>query len=95
MSEDSLSGFSNVIVLDQLRLDALSSAIKTDLKAGSLVVFQARKENLPLLSSAIEKIHPILKNHGITALLIDEDVNLCVVPEARRVIPIPTKSREE
>jgi hypothetical protein len=68
----------------------ISTCTATPLKRGDIVILATNPEKLSNLGLAIESIHPVLKAAGITVLIMSDEMGLAVVPEARRVLPIPT-----
>lgn len=77
----------------QMTLSELAAATGHQLKWGDIVIFATSPDRLKFLGQAIEHLGPTLKANNITAIIMSDDMGMTIVPEARRLIPLPVDKR--
>ena len=69
--------------------EEIERAFKVCLHPGGLLVLCVRKELIQHVDRKLSEIMPLLKSKNIGVLLFDDDVSFVMVPEARKVLPLP------
>lgn len=75
--------------LSERDITVLRMALKAELQPGTILIFQTSMSMVKEVGDRVKDIMPLLKNYGITCLVIDDDTGFVAVPESRRVIFLP------